>query len=85
MHRDGEQDTGGRSWHSAPTGTGRGTTGSILGVWLNPGETVTWTWSADGENVVGYTINTPLDTLDDKLESKIETKRTIGYSTGETL
>lgn len=59
MHRNGERDTTGRRWVPAPAGTGTGTTGSILGVWLNPGEKVNWTWSADGSMVVGYTISNP--------------------------
>jgi hypothetical protein len=35
------------------------TTGSIMGVWLNPGETVQWIWSGPmpGErHVTGYNI-----------------------------
>ena len=55
-----KQDTGGRRWQPAPTQMcGGRTTSAVLGVWLNPGEQVRWTWGADGQSIVGYTIIPP--------------------------
>jgi len=52
----GETDTAGRQWHGTPYQSAQGSTGMVQGVWLNPGEEVDWTWSADGTYIMGYTI-----------------------------
>ena len=58
MNRPGETDTGGRHWVAAPSGTAPLHSGTIQGVWLNPGEEVQWHWcfSPDGNYVSGYSI-----------------------------
>ena len=59
MPKDGDQDTAGKVWSSAPYQSRPMTTGSIQGVWLFPGEEVEWTWDAQGKNIIGYTCRHP--------------------------
>jgi hypothetical protein len=56
-------DTGGKIFQSAPFQSVPTHTGSIQGVWLNPGEEVEWTWAYTPDNkpyVIGYTVKSRL-------------------------
>jgi hypothetical protein len=54
-----ETDTSGRVFYPAPSNGTPQHTGSIQGVWLNPGEEVEWCWvhtPTGGSYINGYTI-----------------------------
>lgn len=59
-------DTAGKVWHPAPFQSASLQTGSIQGVWLFPGERVSWNWMhlPDGKSYIsGFSIQNPLDAI----------------------
>ena len=58
MHRDGEMNTAGDRWESAPVTRQPMHTGSIQGVWVPRGKKVRWIYTHDlnGSHVSGYEI-----------------------------
>jgi len=63
MPRDGEKDSAGKTYYSAPPGTGnQDTSGAVNGVWLDPDEDADWVWThgPNGSYVSGYNIRTKI-------------------------
>jgi len=63
MSTSPDTDTGGKIYHHTPYQSAPTHTGTMQGVWLNPGEEVEWIWANTLDNksyVMGYTVKQKL-------------------------